>query len=137
MGFYPEAGEAVHGIDSKSFYGAAQASRRPASSSCCPALCPPLPCLPMVEARLQADRSRSTNLDESYRYALRLTRSTARNFAYSFWFLTPERRRSIAAVYAYSRRLDDCVDSAVEGSSDKETARRGLERLRRLLAGDQ
>ena len=91
----------------------------------------------MVEARLQADRSRSTNLDESYRYALRLTRSTARNFAYSFWFLTPERRRSIAAVYAYSRRLDDCVDSAEEGTRDKAAAWQALERHRALLTGGE
>src|SRR5262249_47045041 len=53
--------------------------------------------------------------------------------SYSFWFLTPERRRAIAAVYAYSRRLDDCVDEAVEGGADREEARRKLEKLRSLL----
>ena len=37
-------------------------------------------------------------LEASYRYAARLTRAKARNFAYSFWFLTPERRRGISAV---------------------------------------
>lgn len=73
-------------------------------------------------------------VDASYRYAARLTRAKARNFSYSFYFLTPERRRAIAAVYAYSRRLDDCVDAAVEGSVDAAEARRGLSRLRSLLA---
>jgi phytoene synthase len=72
-------------------------------------------------------------LELSYRYASELTRSQARNFSYSFWFLTPERRRAIAAVYAYSRRLDDQVDEAVEGRAGRTAARAGLDRLRGLL----
>ena len=75
------------------------------------------------------------SLEESYRYAARLTRTTARNFAYSFWFLTPERRRSIAAVYAYSRRLDDTVDAAEAGAEGLAAAREGLKSLGRLLEG--
>jgi phytoene synthase len=78
-----------------------------------------------------------SSIEESYRYAARLTRAKARNFAYSFWFLSPERRRAIAAVYAYSRRLDDCVDAAVEGCLDREEARRGLDRLRALLQSEE
>ncbi len=91
----------------------------------------------MVKGRLQRDPGSLILLDDSYRYALRLTRAAARNFAYSFWFLTPERRRSIAAVYAYSRRLDDCVDSAVDGSVDPRIAWQDLERLRALLTGGE
>jgi phytoene synthase len=73
------------------------------------------------------------SLEESYRHVARLTRSQARNFSYSFWFLDLERRRAISAVYAYSRRLDDCVDAAIGGSLDPAEARLGLERLRALL----
>jgi len=74
-------------------------------------------------------------LEESYLYAGRLTRQKARNFSYSFWFLTPPRRRAIAAVYAFSRRLDDCVDGVTEGTIERAEAERGLEHMREMLAG--
>ncbi len=75
-------------------------------------------------------------LEESYLYAGRLTRQKARNFSYSFWFLTQERRRAIAAVYAFSRRLDDCVDAVAEGTVERAEAERGLEHLHEILDGD-
>ncbi len=83
---------------------------------------------------LSAASRGQVSLEESYRHAERLTRSKARNFSYSFWFLTLERRRAISAVYAFSRRLDDCVDRAMDGSVDPREARQGLEGLRALLA---
>jgi len=82
-----------------------------------------------------SDPGAGSSLQESYLYAERLTRSKAKNFAYSFWFLTPERRRAICAVYAFSRRLDDCVDAVEDGSLDRQAAERGLEELRGLLSG--
>jgi phytoene synthase len=81
------------------------------------------------------DRGDPSALEDSYRYASRLTRAQAKNFAYSFLLLTPERRRAISVIYAYSRRLDDCVDVAGEGAVDQAKAERGLERLRGLLRG--
>jgi len=76
-------------------------------------------------------------LKESYQYAARLTRAKARNFAYSFWFLTPDRRRGISTIYAYSRRLDDCVDAAIGGTINPREAWQELERLRALLDGSR
>jgi phytoene synthase len=72
-------------------------------------------------------------VQKSYDYAERIARREARNFYYSFRFLPPLRRRSILAVYAYSRRLDDAVDSVEEEAVDPLEARNRLEQLRRLL----
>jgi phytoene synthase len=69
-------------------------------------------------------------LEASYTYAARISRAQAKNFYYTFRFLPPPRRRSIFAVYAYSRRLDDAVDSAVAANR----TRGGLEAARERLA---
>jgi phytoene synthase len=74
--------------------------------------------------------------EESYQYSQRLTRAAAKNFYYTFHFLPPERRRSIFAVYAFSRRADDAVDSVEEENTSPEKARRDLSYLRRFLGDD-
>ena len=74
--------------------------------------------------------------EESYHYAQRLTRAAAKNFYYTFRFLPPVRRRSIFAVYAFSRRADNAVDAVEEGKSSAEKARQDLNYLRRLLGDD-
>lgn len=73
------------------------------------------------------------SVSDSYRYAGALTRKRARNFYYTFWFLPPERRRSIFAVYAFSRRADDAVDAVEEAGASEPEARRALDELRVLL----
>ena len=79
-----------------------------------------------------------TPLEASYAYAQKLTRSRATSFYYTFWFLPPERRRSIFAVYAFSRRADDAVD-AVEQNGARTAGTRtadaqaALDRMRALL----
>jgi phytoene synthase len=70
---------------------------------------------------------------ESYRYAEKITRARAKNFYYTFWFLPPERRKSIFAVYTFSRRADDAVDSRGEGEDGRKEARAELGFLRSLL----
>lgn len=70
---------------------------------------------------------------ESYRYAEKITRARAKNFYYAFWFLPPERRRSIFAVYTFSRRADDAVDSAGTEEADATRARHELDFLRSFL----
>jgi phytoene synthase len=75
------------------------------------------------------------SIEASYLYAQRLTKARAKNFYYAFRFLSPERRRSIFSVYAFSRRADDTVDAVEEGTAQPEEARRGLEALRGLLGG--
>jgi phytoene synthase len=73
-------------------------------------------------------------LSESYAYAEALTRAGKTTFFHTFRFLTPERRRSIFAVYAYSRRLDDAVDRVTEEGAIDDTAatERAREELRFL-----
>ena len=73
------------------------------------------------------------SLDDSYRYAGSITRANARNFYYGFRSLTPERRRAIHAVYAFSRRADDAVDSM---EAQPEAARAELSRLLALLGNE-
>lgn len=73
------------------------------------------------------------SLEQSYRQAARITRSRAKNFYYTFLFLPPPRRRSIFAVYAFSRRADDAVDSVEELGTSPAEARASLAYLRSLL----
>ncbi|WP_422930379.1 phytoene/squalene synthase family protein [Singulisphaera sp. PoT] len=51
-------------------------------------------------------------LKTSYRFCADLSRREARNFYYSFVLLPPTLRRSMCALYAFSRHTDDLVDEA-------------------------
>jgi phytoene synthase len=68
-------------------------------------------------------------VEEAYAEVERLTRRRARNFAYGIMLLPREKRRAIAAIYAFARRVDDIAD----GSLPDETKREQLERLRAEL----
>jgi phytoene synthase len=46
----------------------------------------------------------------AYAEVERLTRKRARNFAYGIMVLPREKRRAIAAIYAFARRVDDVAD---------------------------
>jgi phytoene synthase len=48
--------------------------------------------------------------EEAYAECERITWEQARNFAYGIRLLPPPKRRALAAVYAYARRLDDLGD---------------------------
>lgn len=76
-------------------------------------------------------------VERSYEWARRVARREAKNFYYGFLFLPKEKRRSLHAVYAYSRRLDDAVDD-VEGTGAPALAeaRRRLDHLRGLIGDD-
>ena len=50
------------------------------------------------------------NTDEAYQQCERITYEQARNFAYGIRLLPPAKRRSLAAVYAFARRIDDIGD---------------------------
>ncbi len=73
------------------------------------------------------------SLLESYDYAEALTKAERTTFYHTFRFLTPERRRSIFAIYAFSRRADDAVDSVEEASVPEEEARALLAELESFL----
>src|SRR3989442_1112796 len=46
----------------------------------------------------------------AYAEVERITRRRARNFAYGIMVLPREKRRAIAAIYAFARRVDDVAD---------------------------
>ncbi len=67
--------------------------------------------------------------DRAYAEVERLTRRRARNFAYGIMVLPREKRRAIAAIYAFARRVDDIAD----GELPPEEKRRQLEELQGAL----
>jgi phytoene synthase len=49
-------------------------------------------------------------VDQAYAEVERITRREARNFAYGIMVLPRPKRRAIAAIYAFARRVDDIAD---------------------------
>jgi phytoene synthase len=68
-------------------------------------------------------------LTEAYRECERITWSQARNFAYGIRLLPPAKRRGLAAIYAFARRIDDIGDGTLP-AEQKITA---LEDARRAV----
>jgi phytoene synthase len=64
--------------------------------------------------------------EQAYAEVQRLTRRRARNFAYGIMVLPREKRRAIAAIYAFARRVDDIAD----GELPRDEKREHLEALR-------
>src|SRR5881409_1280182 len=71
----------------------------------------------------------STAIDEAYAEVQRVTRARAKNFAYGIMVLPREKRRAIAAIYAYARSVDDIAD----GDLPVHEKRTQLESLRAAL----
>ena len=71
-------------------------------------------------------------VDAAYGEVQRLTRKRARNFAYGIMVLPREKRRAIAAIYAYARRVDDIADGDLPPGEKREQ----LESLRAALNVD-
>ena len=68
-------------------------------------------------------------MDKAYAEVQRVTRERAKNFAYGIMVLPAEKRRAIAAVYAFAREVDDVADGDLP--IDEKRAR--LEALRATL----
>ena len=69
------------------------------------------------------------DLTEAYRECERITWSQARNFAYGIRLLPPAKRRGLAAIYAFARRVDDIGDGTMPAEqkiADLEQARRAV-----------
>ena len=64
--------------------------------------------------------------ERAYAEVERLTRQRARNFAYGIMLLPRPKRRAVAAIYAFARRIDDIAD----GRLPNERKREELERVR-------
>jgi phytoene synthase len=71
----------------------------------------------------------SAAVDKAYAEVQRVTRERAKNFAYGIMVLPAEKRRAIAAVYAFAREVDDVAD----GDLPLGEKRARLEALRALL----
>ena len=52
-------------------------------------------------------------LTEAYRECERITWTQARNFAYGIRLLPAAKRRGLAVIYAFARRIDDIGDGAM------------------------
>ena len=79
------------------------------------------------------------NADEAYAQCEQITWEQARNFAYGIRLLPPEKRRALAAVYAYARRIDDIGDGdlrAGEKTAQLEAARQQVRTLVARVKGD-
>jgi phytoene synthase len=73
--------------------------------------------------------STQVDLAEAYRECERITWSQARNFAYGIRLLPPAKRRGLAAIYAFARRIDDIGDGTLPAEqkiADLEDARRAV-----------
>jgi 15-cis-phytoene synthase len=82
----------------------------------------------------------TVNADEAYAQCEQITWEQARNFAYGIRLLPPAKRRALAAVYAYARRIDDIGDGdlpAAEKSQQLEAARQQVKALVARGQGDQ
>ena len=71
----------------------------------------------------------TATVDRAYAEVQRITRERAKNFAYGIMVLPAEKRRAIAAVYAFAREVDDVAD----GDLPVEEKRVRLEALRASL----
>ena len=70
-----------------------------------------------------------TAVDQAYADVQRVTRARAKNFAYGIMVLPREKRRAIAAVYAFAREIDDVADGELPVGRKRER----LEELRASL----
>jgi len=79
------------------------------------------------------------NADEAYAQCEQITWEQARNFAYGIRLLPPDKRRALAAVYAYARRIDDIGDGDLpptEKTAQLEAAREQVRALVARVKGD-
>jgi phytoene synthase len=72
-------------------------------------------------------------VDAAYEEVLRVTRREAKNFAYGIMVLPKDKRRAIAAIYAFAREVDDIAD----GDLPRGEKRIRLEALRAQLDGSE
>ncbi len=74
----------------------------------------------------------AASVEQAYAEVERVTRREAKNFAYGIMLLPRPKRRAIAAIYAFARRVDDLAD----GPLPLVEKRRRLEALRASLADE-
>jgi 15-cis-phytoene synthase len=78
------------------------------------------------------------DLTEAYRECERITWTQARNFAYGIRLLPPAKRRGLAVIYAFARRIDDIGDGTLPGQEADMPAEEkiaALEQARHAVLG--
>jgi 15-cis-phytoene synthase len=75
------------------------------------------------------------DLTEAYRECERITWTQARNFAYGIRLLPARKRRGLAVIYAFARRIDDIGDGTLPGQTimTAEEKIAALEEARRAI----
>jgi phytoene synthase len=74
--------------------------------------------------------------DEAYAACEQITWEQARNFAYGIRLLPPPKRRSLAAVYAFARRIDDIGDGDLPPADKTAQLEAARAQVLALAAGD-
>jgi 15-cis-phytoene synthase len=74
--------------------------------------------------------------DEAYAACEQITWDQARNFAYGIRLLPPPKRRALAAVYAYARRMDDIGDGDLPAADKAAQLEAARGQVRALAAGE-
>ena len=75
--------------------------------------------------------------EDAYAAVERLTRRRARNFAYGIMILPKPKRRAIAAIYAFARRVDDIADGEDAPAEKRRRLHELHERLDAANAADE
>jgi phytoene synthase len=76
-------------------------------------------------------------LTEAYRECERITWSQARNFAYGIRLLPPDKRRGLAVIYAFARRIDDIGDGTLPAQEKIAALEQARQAIVNLSAVDQ
>jgi phytoene synthase len=74
------------------------------------------------------------NTGEAYAQCEQITWEQARNFAYGIRLLPPEKRKALAAVYAYARRIDDIGDGDLAPAAKTERLEEARQQVKALVA---
>ncbi|MGH3282449.1 MAG: phytoene/squalene synthase family protein [Trebonia sp.] len=74
------------------------------------------------------------NAEEAYAQCEQITWEQARNFAYGIRLLPLEKRRALAAVYAYARRIDDVGDGDLASAAKTERLEAARQQVKALVA---
>jgi phytoene synthase len=74
--------------------------------------------------------------EQAYAETDRITRETARNFAWGIRVLPGPKRRAIATLYAFARRIDDLADQEEPARAELESWRAAVEALPNSQDGD-
>jgi phytoene synthase len=72
--------------------------------------------------------------DEAYAQCEQITWEQARNFAYGIRLLPPAKRRALAAIYAFARRIDDLGDGELPASEKTTQLEAAREQVHALVA---